>query len=181
MLRFRGAIEIRGINPYVLVSTERASLLKAGWRRPMPVLVTVNGQPDPPWRINMMPVGDGSFYLYLHGQVRGTSATVVGDEVDVEITFDKDYRGGPADSMPPWFAEELERNVAARHGLEKLPPSRQKEILRYLSRLKSPEAQQRNTDLALHVLSGGKGRFLARSWNGHDDTLLAFSMTKRNE
>ena len=68
MIRFRGRIEIRGINPYVLVNAERAALLKADWRRPMPVLVNVNDQPDPPWRINMMPVGNGDFYLYLHVQ-----------------------------------------------------------------------------------------------------------------
>lgn len=168
MIRFRGRIGIRGINPYVLVSAERASRLKPDWRRPMPVLVTVNGQPDPPWRINMMPVGDGGFYLYLHGQVRGASGTAVGDEVDVEIAFDEHYKGGPAEEMPPWFAEEFERNAAAKNGWEKLTPSRQKEILRYLSRLKSREAQRRNTELALHVLSGGKARFMARSWNGNE-------------
>jgi hypothetical protein len=167
MIRFRGRIEIRGINPYVLVNAERAALLKADWRRPMPVLVNVNGQPDPPWRINMMPVGNGDFYLYLHGQIRGASGTAVGDEVDVEIAFDTDYRGGPG-PMPPWFAKELERDAAALEGFERLPPARQKEIVRYMSRLKSPEARQRNTTLALHVLGGGKGRFLARSWNGDD-------------
>lgn len=169
VIRFRGPIEIRGINPYVLVSAERATLLKAGWRRPMPVLVTVNGQPDLPWRINLMPVGDCSFYLYLHGQVRGVSGTAVGDEVDVEIAFDEHYRGGPAGPVPAWFAEELERNAAARRGLENLSPSRQKEIVRYLAKLKSPDAQQRNIALALHVLGGGKGRFLARSWNSEEE------------
>ena len=168
MIGFRGRIGIRGINPYVLVSAQLASLVKANWRRPMPVLVTVNGQPDPAWRINMMPVGDGDFYLYLHGQVRAASGTAVGDEVDVEIAFDDDYKGGPGDTIPSWFAEEFESNPAARSGWQKLPPSRQKEIVRYLSRLKSPEAQQRNTALALYVLGGGKGRFLARSWNSDD-------------
>ena len=169
MIRFRGRIEIRGINPYVAVSAERASLLKAEWRRPMPVLVTVNGQPDPPWRINMMPVGGGGFYLYLHGKVRAASGTAVGDKVDVEIAFDEGYRGGPDNPMPPWFAVEFQSNPAARSGWEKLPPSRQKEIVRYLSGLKSQEAQRRNTAIALHVLAGGKGRFLARSWNSEGD------------
>ena len=69
-LRFRAPIEIRGINPYVLVSAERAAKLKPDWRKPMPVRIQVNGKPDIPWRINMMPAGDGSFFLYLHGQVR---------------------------------------------------------------------------------------------------------------
>jgi hypothetical protein len=46
-----------------------------------------------------------------------------------------------------------------------LPPSRQKEILRYLAKLKSPQAQFRNKERALHVLAGGEARFMARSWN----------------
>jgi hypothetical protein len=149
----------------VLVSADRAAQLVAKWRKPMPVRVRVNGQPNPPWRINMMPVGDGSFYLYLHGDVRAASQTKVGDKVDMEIAFDSDYRGGPADPMPSWFAEAIQSNPAAQRGWESLPPSRQKEVVRYLVRLKSPEAQQRNTERAMHVLAGGKARFMARDWN----------------
>jgi hypothetical protein len=158
-------MEIRGLNPYVLVSAQKAALLKPNWRRPMPVRVQINGEPDPPWRINMMPVGDGSFYLYLHGDVRELSGTKAGDVVNVEISFDHEYRGGPADPMPSWFEDALRLNRAAQLGWERLPPSRQKEIVRYLVRLKSLEAQQRNTKQALHVLAGGKARFMARDWN----------------
>ena len=43
-------------------------------------------------------------------------------------------------------------------------PSRKKEILRYFSWLKSPEAKARNVARALQVLSGKGGRFMARSW-----------------
>jgi Bacteriocin-protection, YdeI or OmpD-Associated/Domain of unknown function (DUF1905) len=164
-LRFRAPIEINGINPYVLVSAERAVRLRKNWRRPMPVRIQVNGKPDIPWRTNLMPVGDGSFFLYLHGQVRKESGSSVGDVASVTIEFDDDYQGGPADPMPPWFGDELQRNRAAQRGWDGLPPSRQKEILRYLSRLKSPEAQQRNVQRALHVLAGGKARFMARAWN----------------
>lgn len=164
-IRLRAKIEIRGINPYVLVSADQAAQLLGKWRKPMPVRVRVNGQPNPPWHINMMPVGDGSFYLYLHGDVRAASQTKVGDEVEIEIAFDHDYRGGPSDPMPSWFAEAMYSNPAAQRGWEKLPPSRQKEIVRYLAKLKSPEAQQRNSERAMHVLAGGKARFMARDWN----------------
>jgi hypothetical protein len=131
----------------------------------MPVRIQVNGKPDIPWRINLMPVGDGGFFLYLHGQVRKESGTSVGDVVRLTIELDDDYKGGPGDPMPPWFGDELQRNPAAQHGWDSLPPSRQKEILRYLGRLKSPQAQQRNVQRALHVLAGGKARFMARPWN----------------
>jgi hypothetical protein len=166
-LRFRARIEINGINPYVPVRATQAARLKAGWRKPMPVRITVNGEPAAaPWRINMMPAGDGSFFLYLHEQVREASATNVGDVVSVTIEFDEAYRGGPADPVPRWFSAELRRNAAALKGWKALPPSRQKEIVRYLVRLKSPEAKTRNVEKALHVLAGGKARFMARAWSG---------------
>jgi hypothetical protein len=168
-LKFQATIEINGINPYVRVSAVQAGHLRAGWRKPLPVRVRVNGQPETPWRINLMPVGDGSFYLYLHGQVREASGTAVGDVVEVEVAFDETYQPGPAHPMPVWFAEALDTHPAARQVWEALAPSRRKEILRYFSQLKSAEAQARNLQLAIHVLSGGPGRFMARSWNVESD------------
>jgi Bacteriocin-protection, YdeI or OmpD-Associated/Domain of unknown function (DUF1905) len=165
-LRFRGPIEIRGINPFVLVSAQQAARLKPDWRKPMPVSIQVNAKPDVPWRINMMPAGDGSFFLYLHERVRKASTTGVGDIVTVTIAFDDGYKGGPLDPMPGWFDNALKLNPSARRGWNKLPPSRQKEILRYLVRLKSAEAQQRNMRSALGVLAGGKARFMGRAWEG---------------
>jgi hypothetical protein len=164
-LRFRSLIEINNINPYVLVSAKRAARLQKGWRKPLPVRVRVNGEPEEPWRINLIPVGDGSFYLYLHGDVRKASSTKVGDAVSVELEFDDEYRSGPAHPMPLWFSDALDRNRSARRAWSELIPSRQKEILRYFSGLKTPEAQARNVRRAIQVLSGGKGRFMARSWN----------------
>jgi len=167
-LRFRVRIEITGINPYVLVDARRASRLRKNWRKPMPVLVQVNGKPDAPWRINMMPRGDGSFFLYLAGVVRKASGTAVGDVVTILVRFDGAYKGGPARPMPRWFAGPLARNRRATAGWERLSPSRQKEIIRYFAALKSPAAQARNVKQALHVLAGGKARFMARDWNSEE-------------
>lgn len=163
-MNFRSVIEIYNGNPYVLVSVKRATLLKKGWRKPMPVCVRINGKPKEAWKINMMPRGDGSFYLYLHGYVREASQTKVGDNVNVSVCFDEDYRSGPAHPMPTWFREALSNNSRARGAWEELIPSRQKEILRYFSWLKSDEAKKRNLDKAMHVLSGKEGRFMARAW-----------------
>ena len=164
-IRFRSLIEINNINPYVLVSARSVARIREGWRKPLPVRVRVNGKPAKAWRINMMPVGHGSFYLYLHGDVRKASGTKVGEVVAVELEFDDEYRGGPAHPMPLWFRAALERNRKAKRVWSELIPSRQKEILRYFSGLKSREAQARNVRRAVQVLSGGKGRFMARSWN----------------
>ena len=164
-LRFRSVIQINGINPYVLVSATRAARVRKGWRKPLPVRVRINGQPEKPWRINLMPIGDGSFYLYLHGDVRNASKTKVGDTVAVELEFDDEYRGGPAHPMSPSFRAALKKTPSAMRAWQALIPSRQKEILRYFSHLKSPEAEARNLQRVIHVLAGGKARFMGRSWN----------------
>ena len=164
MIRFRAAIRILGVNPYVLVSAERAATLKSGWRKPMPVRVRVNGAPRTPWRINMVPVGNGDFYLYLHGDVRRASKTGVGQRVAIEVTFDAAYRNGPMHRMPEWFRDPLMSHRRAAAAWTHLPPSRKKEILRYLARLKSPEARNRNIQRALAVLSGRPERYMGRAW-----------------
>lgn len=165
LLRFQAVMKIYEGNPYVHVSTVRAKTIKPGWRKPLPVLIRINGHPrKAPWRINMMPMGTGAFYLYLHGDVRRASKTKVGDRVRVEVEFDSAYRNGPMHPMPAWFRGPLAKNPRAKKGWDALIPSRKKEILRYFSWLKSPEARARNVAQALHVLAGKGGRFMARSW-----------------
>jgi hypothetical protein len=165
-LRFRATIQINGINPYVLIDPRQALRLRSDWRKPMPVRVRINGKPEVPWRINLMPRGDGSFYLYLAGVVRKASGTGVGDRVSVSVEFDAEYRNGPMHPMPRWFSARLRGNAAARAGWRRLPPSRQKEILRYFAGLKSEEARERNAERAVRVLAGARERFMAREWNG---------------
>ena len=161
---FTAAIKVKGVNPFILVSAVRASAIKPGWRKPLPVLVRINGEPAEAWRINMMPAGDGSFYLYLHGDVRKAFGTAVGDRVRVEIEFDAGYKNGPQHRMPSWFKQALAGNPQAMKNWTALIPSRKKEILRYFSRLGSADARARNLAKALHVLSGETGRFMARAW-----------------
>jgi hypothetical protein len=164
-LRFRSVIEIDGINPYVLVTARQVARIYKNWRKPLPVRVRVNDKPGKAWRINLMPVGDGSFYLYLHGDIRKASKAKVGDMVIVDLEFDDEYKSGPAHPMPSWFSDALAENRTAKRAWVELIPSRQKEILRYFSWLRTREAQIRNSRRAINVLSGGKGRFMGRAWN----------------
>jgi hypothetical protein len=166
-VRFRAKIEIRGINPFVLVSVARAARLKAGWRKPLPVRLQVDG--GPAWRTNLMPLGDGGFYLYLHGEIRGASASGVGDVIAVTLDFDDAYKGGPVEPPPAWFAQALEENPTANAAWDALPPSRRKEILRYFTQLKTPQAKARHLQRSMEILLGEPGRFMARSWNERRD------------
>jgi hypothetical protein len=163
-LRFTAKMEIIGINPYVLVSKDQAHQLKPDWRRPLPVLVQINSKPDQPWKINMVPVGDGTFYLYLHGDVRKASKTEVGDMVTVDVGFDEEYRNGPLTPLPDWFETALSANDTAVFNWNNLPPSRQKEVVRYLMNLKSQEAKDRNLVRVMQSLSGESTRFMGRDW-----------------
>lgn len=163
-LSFKSIMKIYNGNPYILVTVAQAKKLQPGWKKPLPVLVQINGKPDEPWRINMMPIGNGSFYLYLHGDARRASNTKVGDRVTVNVRFDSEYKSGPMHPMPSWFASALDKNPTAKKNWELLIPSRKKEILRYFSWLKSPEAKERNLKRAMKVLSGKPERFMARSW-----------------
>jgi len=163
-IHFSALIEVRGINPFVAVSSARAEALTPGWRKPLPVLVRINDKPQVPWRINLMPAGNGDFYLYLHETVRKASGTSVGDRVSVELSFDANYRSGPQHRMPQWFKQALDENPRALKNWTALVPNRKKEILRYFSQLKSLDARSRNLSKALRVLSGEGDRFMARDW-----------------
>jgi hypothetical protein len=162
---FVAPIRVVNGNPFVHVKAARVRTIKPEWRKPLPVLVRINGSPrEEPWRINMVPIGTGDFYLYLHGDFRTASHTKVGDRVRVEIQFDSTYRNGPMHPMPSWFRMPLSGVAKATKAWGALIPSRKKEILRYLARLKSRDTRARNVARALHVLSGKKGRFMGRSW-----------------
>jgi len=161
---FQRKVQIRGINPYVKVLATQASALKPGWRKPLPVLVRINGKPSTPHRTNMMPSGDGAFYLYLNGRVRSEAGVVVGDAVQVEVMFDAAYSNGPQHPMPSWFKQALKQNLLAERNWSALPPSRKKEILRYFAGLKSNDARDRNLAKCMRVLLGAEGRFMARDW-----------------
>jgi hypothetical protein len=163
VLTLRRKMEIIGVNPYVRVIAREAQALKPGWRRPMPVLVQVNGHPKDPWHINMMPMGNGDFYLYLHGDVRKASKTGVGDEVTLRVTFDEDYKGGPAD-LPDWLQSAIEGSELVTKNWNNLPPSRQKEVVRYLTNLKSKDARKRNINKLMKMLGGDNGHFMGRDW-----------------
>ncbi len=163
-IHFSAIIKLRVVNPYILVSKTRAQALKKGWRRPMPVLVQLNGKPTPPWKINMMPLGDGSFYLYLHNDIRKPTGTAVGDKVEVTLSFDETYKGGPLTEMPKYITDALQANSAAHANWDALSPSRKKEVIRYFADLKSPEAIENNIKRLIRVLEGASERFLAREW-----------------
>jgi hypothetical protein len=160
----QAVLDIRGINPYVRITGEEAALLKQDWRKPLPVCVQVNGKPDDPWHINMVPMGNGDFFLYLHNYVRQAAGVELGDNITITVWFDEAYRTGPQHPMPVWFDRVLRANNVASQAWRALPPGRQKEVLRYFYNLKSEEARLRNLERVIAALSGEPVRFMGRDW-----------------
>jgi hypothetical protein len=154
IVEFNSSIGILGINPYVLVDSVNATALRKDWREPMPVIVQIDNLPDVPYHTNMMPSGNGEFYLYLHNGIRKASDTKVGDTVNVKMWFDHEYRNGPMHNMPERFKQLLGEHTDAAANWRTLSPSRQKEVLRYFAGLKSDEAMERNILRAIHVFNG---------------------------
>lgn len=164
ILSFDSKILINGVNPYVKVLPEQAVSLKQNWRRPMPVIVRINEKPENGWRINMMPMGDGSFYLYLSGEVRKASGTKVDDIVNVQVEFDDEYKNGPLHAVPSLLQNALNQNDDMRNRWHELSPSRQKEVLRYIDNIKSEEIKAKNIERLLRILSGESDHFMGRDW-----------------
>lgn len=162
-VRFTQRIELRGINPYLLVSAKLAQQLRPGWRKPLPVRVTINEKPRSPARVNLMPAGDGSFYMYLNGPLREVSGTAVGDRVTARVSFDARYRGGPTHAVPPSLELGLRARPKLARAWERLTPSRRKEILRYLAGLRTAAARERNIVKLLATLARPDQEFLGRA------------------
>jgi hypothetical protein len=162
VVRFTQRIAIRGINPYLLVSAKLAQQLRPGWRKPLPVRVTIDGKPRSPARVNLMPAGDGSFYLYLNGPLREASATAVGDRVTARVSFDASYRGGPTHPVPSSLERALRARPKAARAWDEFSPSRRKEILRYLAGLRTAQARERNVVKLIAMLTRPDREFLGR-------------------
>lgn len=92
---------------------------------------------------------------------RKSITEIVGREATFEITVNPQP---PTYVMISFLKEALANDSVAQENWNKLIPSRQKEILRYFSGLKSNEARDRNLKKLMLVLTGTTGRFMARSW-----------------
>lgn len=150
MLSFEAKILIIGINPYVLLP---ARVLKKLFvqaqkdRGAIPVRGTLDGHKF----IQNLVRYSGKWRLYLNTPMRKAAGKEVGDVVEVEIEFDPDERIIP---MHPKLLKALSKNKSASIVFESLPPSRKKEIIRYISNLKTEESVDKNVIRAIRFLTG---------------------------
>jgi len=157
MQSFSAKIFKIGINPYVLVP---AAVLKGLFKEAgkdkghIPIRGTINDHPFTQTLVKY----SGKWRLYLNTPMRRGSGSDVGDTVNMDIRFD------PADrtvKMHPKLHSALQKNKKANTIFSQLPPSRQKEICRYINHLKTDESINRNIKKAIDFLLG-RERFIGR-------------------
>lgn len=154
---FQAALEIIGVNPFVSVPTPilQAIFEAAGREKgPIPISGTINGAPYTQTLVKFA----GQWRLYVNMVMLKDSPQRIGENIAVSIAFDPKDRS--IQPHPKWVAA-LAENEDAKTVFDRLPPSRQKEIVRYIANLKNDEAIERNVLRALEFLRGN-GRFVGR-------------------
>lgn len=146
----RGALPTT-INPCVKVPAGIVRALKAesGKNQSIPVKARVDARV---FKANLVRYL-GAWRLYLNGPMRKAIGKEAGARVRVSLSFDPVARITP---MRPEFRKALKANKKAKARFDALPPSRRKEILRYLNNLKSAEALTRNIRKSIAMLAGSK-------------------------
>jgi len=115
-------------------------------RGPIPVAGRLNGRDF----IQTLVKYAGAWRLYINGPMLKDSGLAVGATAEIEIEFDPRPRSVP---IPARFSQALAGNAAAKLAFDKLTSSRRKEILRYLTSLKTEDALKRNIERLVRNLT----------------------------
>ncbi len=167
-LTFIEEISIINGNPYVRPPDNVLSVVfkQAGKNTsPIPVIGKINGAKFQQSLVRYQ--GDWRLYVnIIMAKAAGIPFSksireIVGTAAAFEIEFNP---APPVYEMLSFLQDALDKNPGAKDSWNKLPPNRQKEILRYFSWLKSDEAKERNIKKVIAVLLRNEGRFMARNW-----------------
>lgn len=155
--KFSATLDIIGINPFVFVPENLLQQIfkKAGKEKGhIPVKGTINGKPFTQTLVRY----NSHWRLYINTVMLKDSPKKIGTTLAVTLNFDPAERTIP---VHPKLAAAINKNKAAKKVFESLPPSRQKEIARYIHSLKTAESIDRNVAKAIAFLLG-KQRFMGR-------------------
>jgi len=155
--KFQAKLEIIGINPFVFVPQQILDALFVKARKnkgPIPVWGTINGK-----KYNQTLVKySGEWRLYINTTMLPDSPKKIGETIMVTIQFDAQERTIIPHSK---LVSALNKNKNAKKNFDSLPPSRQKEIIKYISNLKTEQSVLKNIEKAIGFLTG-KNRFIGR-------------------
>ncbi|ADY51679.1 hypothetical protein Pedsa_1109 [Pseudopedobacter saltans DSM 12145] len=154
---FEAEIAIIGINPYVNVPGQILNeifKLAQKDKGTIPVKGTVNNLAYQQTLVKYA----GQWRLYINTKMLKDSPKRIGELIQVTIGFDASDR---TIHPHPKLLAALDKNKAAREKFDRISPSLRKEIVRYISFLKTEETINKNIDKAIDFLLG-KGRFVGR-------------------
>lgn len=157
MNKFTADIEIIGVNPFVFLPDR---VLKNVFKEaskdkgPIPIRGTINGNP---YRQTLVRYRD-AWRLYINNTMFRNSPKRIGETVEITVEFDPVSRNI---KPHPKLVMAFKKNKEAKKIFDNLPPSRQNEIVRYISFLKTEESVTRNINKAINHLIG-KSKFVGR-------------------
>ena len=154
---FSAVLDLIGINPFVYLPEPvlQAIFQYAGKSTsPIPVKGTVNARP---YRQTLVKYA-GAWRLYINLEMLEHSTEKIGELLEITIAFDPAER---SITPHPKLVLALQEHKEAQQVFESLPPSLQKEIIRYISFLKTDKSIDNNIKKAIDFLLG-KGRFIGR-------------------
>jgi hypothetical protein len=155
--RFTVELEIIDGNPFVPLppAVLNEVFREAGRDKgPIPVRGRINGRPYQQTLVKFR----GVWRLYVNMKMLDDSPRRIGELIEVTVGLDpSDRRIDPH----PKLVAMLDANPAVRVVFDDMPPSRQKEIVRYIDGLKGDASVDRNVIRARDFLLG-KGRFVGR-------------------
>lgn len=158
MYEFKASLDIIGINPFVFIPEQILDTIfqDAGRDKgPIPVKGYVNEKPY----VQTLVRFKGSWRLYINMNMLPASPKRIGEVITVSIGYNQteNILDIPADLM-----EALAENSKANAIFQELPPYLKKEIIRYISALKTPASRAENIRRAIGFLLG-ENRFIGRN------------------
>ncbi|MBS1651819.1 MAG: YdeI/OmpD-associated family protein [Bacteroidetes bacterium] len=157
MNKFKATIQIIGINPYVFVPDEILTNIFSQAKKDkgaIPIRGTIN---EKPYKQTLLKF-KGEWRLYVNTTMLKNSPKKIGETIEIFIEFDPVIR---VIQPHPEFLKALNNNKDAKNRFDNLSPSLQKEIIRYISFLKTDKSITANTKKAMGFLLG-KNRFIGR-------------------
>jgi len=154
---FNAVIEIIGINPYVLIPEIILTeiFIQAGKDKGhIPIKGTVNRLPY----LQTLVKYNGIWRLYINLTMLKDSPKRIGETIEVTIEYDPSDR---TIKPHPKLIEALKNNEIAKFKFDSLSPSAKKEMVRYITSLKTEESRDRIIERAINYLLG-KSTFIGK-------------------
>lgn len=157
MQAFKAKLELIGINPYVFLPIDILKNIFAEavkYKGHIPIKGTVNFKSYKQTLVKYK----GAWRLYINTTILKNSPKRIGEIIEITIEFDSSDR---TVKPHPKFMTSLNKNKEAKKVFKTLSPSKQNEIVKYISKLKTEASREKNIDRAINFLLG-KERFIGR-------------------